>query len=246
MSEVLRAIILAAGKGTRMNDSENPKCAVLFCGKPMINYIIDACKEAGVSDIVVVVGYKAEKMIACLPSDVKYVIQETQEGTGHATKCAEKHLRGKDGITLIFPGDMPLVTSDMIKGIVRKYKEHKNALTIMTTVLDDPGAYGRIYRENNNVRKIVEFKDCNEEQKKIKEINVGVYAVGNEILFNSLDLVKNDNNAHEYYLTDIVQIISGNNIVDSFVVKNDCHAIGINDVETLKRLEVEYRAELNK
>ena len=87
---------------------------------------------------------------------------------------------------------------------------------------------------------------CNEEQKKIKEINAGVYAVGNEILFNSLDLVKNDNNAHEYYLTDIVQIISENNIVDSYVVKNDCHAIGINDVETLKKVEMEYMQELNR
>lgn len=246
MSEVLRAIILAAGKGTRMNDSETPKCACLLCGKPMVSYIIDACKEAGVSEIVVVVGYKAEKIIALLPSDVEYVVQETQDGTGHATKCAEKYLRGKDGITIILPGDMPLITSDMIKGIVRKHKKDKCALTIMTSVLVNPGAYGRIYRENNNVKKIVEFKDCNEEQKKIKEINAGVYAVGNEILFNSLDLVKNDNNAHEYYLTDIVQIISENNIVDSYVVKNDCHAIGINDVETLKKVEMEYMQELNR
>jgi len=244
MKDTLRAIILAAGKGTRMNDPETPKCAHLFLNKPIINWIINACKGAGIEDIVVVVGYQTEKLIACLPSDVHYVTQETQDGTGHACKCAESFLRGKDGITIILPGDIPLITSEMLKGMIAKHISEQNKLTLMTSILDDPARYGRIFRENGNVKKIVEFKDCNEEQLKINEINVAIYAVQNDLLFDSIDKINNNNHAHEYYLTDIIEIIGNKYKVDSYVVPNDCHSIGLNDVPTLQRLEKEYLEEL--
>lgn len=235
----LNAIILAAGKGTRMK-SDLPKCAYPFCGKPMVNYIIESCKEAGVENIVCVVGYKKEEMIKILPEDVKYAVQEEQLGTGHATKCAYELLKDEEGLTLIFPGDMPLISAETIKALVETHQNNKNALTIVTTILEDPKAYGRIYRENGLVKKIVEFKDCNEEQKLIKEINVALYSIDNKLLFESLKGISNANKANEYYLTDIIEIIGKDKKVDTFVVENDYRLTGINDVETLKEIEKLY------
>ena len=170
----INAIILAAGKGTRMK-SDLPKCAYPFCGKPMVNYIIESCQKAGIENIVCVVGYKKEDLIKVLPENVKHVYQSEQLGTGHAAKCAQEVLKDEQGLTLIFPGDMPLISSDTILNLIKCHKNNNNALTLVTTILEDPKAYGRIYRENGNVKKIVEFKDCNEEQKLIKEINVALY-----------------------------------------------------------------------
>ncbi len=235
----MNAIILAAGKGTRMK-SDLPKCAYPFCGKPMVNYIIESCKEAGVENIVCVVGYKKEDLIKVLPEDVKYVYQEEQLGTGHAAKCAQEVLNDEQGLTLIFPGDMPLISADTIKELINCHKNNKNALTLVTTIFEDPKAYGRIYRENGNVKKVVEFKDCTEEQKLIKEINVALYCLDNQLLFSSLENISNNNNANEYYLTDIVEIIGKNQKVDTFIVENDYRLTGINDVETLEEIEKLY------
>lgn len=235
----LNAIILAAGKGTRMK-SDLPKCAYPFCGKPMVNYIIESCKEAGVENIVCIVGYKKDEMIKILPDGVKYAVQEEQLGTGHATKCAYELLKDEEGLTLIFPGDMPLISAETIKALVETHKKNQNALTIVTTILDDPKAYGRIYRENGLVKKIIEFKDCDEEQKLIKEINVALYSIDNKLLFESLKGISNANKANEYYLTDIIEIIGKDKKVDTFVVENDYRLTGINDVETLKEIEKLY------
>ncbi len=235
----LHAIILAGGKGTRMK-SELPKCAYPFLGKPMIQYIIESCKQAGINDIVTIVGYKADILKECLPADVKTAVQTEQLGTGHAAKCAEDLLIGKSGLTLIFPGDMPLIEPEQIKGLINEHIKHKNDLTVVTAVIDDAKSYGRIYRENGKIKRIVEFKDCNEEQKKIKEFNVALYCVDNKLLFETLDKINNNNNAAEYYLTDIVEILGENYNVDSYVVPNDYRVQGFNDVESLKIAELEY------
>ena len=235
----LHASILAGGKGTRMH-SELPKCAYPFCGKPMISYIINSCKQAHIDDIVVVVGYKSEDLIKCLPDDVRYVKQLEQLGTGHATKCAKELLEGEDGLTLIFPGDMPTIDCETITNLINTHINDGNVLTDITTIFDDPKQYGRIVRENGHIKKIVEFKDCTEEQKKIKEINVALYCIDNKVLFNTLDLINNDNNAHEYYLTDIVEILGKNNKVDAYIAPNDYRLVGINDLDTLKVVEEAY------
>ncbi|MBP5407997.1 MAG: NTP transferase domain-containing protein [Bacilli bacterium] len=245
MNQKLHAIILAGGKGTRMH-SDMPKCAYPFCGKPMISYIISSCKEAHIDDIIVVVGYKHEELIKCLPNDVRYVLQEEQLGTGHATKCAKKYLENEDGLTLIFPGDMPTIDCETITNLINTHIKDKNVLTDITTIFEDPKQYGRIERENGQIRRIVEFKDCNEEQKKIKEINVALYCIDNKVLFNTLDLIKNDNNAKEYYLTDIVEILGKDNRVDAYIAPNDYRLVGINDLETLKVVEEEYKKHHNK
>ena len=230
------AIILAAGKGTRMH-TDLPKCAYPFLGKPMVSYIVESCKKAGCDEVIVVVGYKRDDIIKCLPQDVKHAIQEEQLGTGHAVKCAKSALSGLDGVTLIFPGDMPLIDSDTVLELVKEHENKKNALTVVTTVLEDAAKYGRIYRENGHIKKIVEFKDCTPEQVQIKEINSGLFCVDTQLLFEALEKVENHNNQHEYYLTDIVEIIGRDHQVDSYVIKDGFRLTGINDLETLSEAE---------
>ena len=236
---VIHGIILAAGKGTRMH-TDLPKCAYPFLGKPMVSYIIDSLKKCNVDEIIIVVGYKKEELIKLLDSDVKVAIQEEQLGTGHAVKCARNALSRLDGITLIFPGDMPLIDEATIKNLIKVHLDKKNDLTVVTTVLEDAMKYGRIYREGGYIKKIVEFKDCTPEQLEIKEINSGLFCVDTKLLFDALDEVQNNNNQHEYYLTDIVEIIGRNHQVDSVVVKDGFILTGINDVDTLEKAEKIY------
>ena len=233
------AIILAAGKGTRMH-TDLPKCAYPFLGKPMVSYIIKSLEQAKVDEIITVVGYKKEELIKCLDKDIKIAHQEEQLGTGHAVKCARNSLSSLDGITLIFPGDMPLIDEATINSLIKTHLEKKNDLTVVTTILDDALRYGRIYRENGLVKKIVEFKDCDPEQLKIKEINSGLFCVDTKLLFEALDKVENHNNQHEYYLTDIVEIIGKDHKVDSVVVKDGFILTGINDLDTLAEAEKIY------
>ena len=233
----MNAIILAAGKGTRMQ-SELPKCAYPFLGKPMIQYIVDACLESGIDNIYVVVGYKKEDIVDCLSGyKVNYCLQEKQEGTGSAVKCCKDSLSESDDLTLIFPGDMPLIDKEVIMGLIEKHQKDNNKLTVVSTIMDDPKRYGRIYRENGNVKKIVEAKDATEEILAIKEINSGLYCVDNKLLFAALDKVNNNNNANEYYLTDIVEIIGKDQKVDTFVVKENYKLEGFNDVPSLQKAE---------
>lgn len=233
------AIILAAGKGTRMK-TELPKCAYPFCGKPMVEHIVDNLKNCGFDETIVVVGYKKEKIEEILKGKAKLAFQDKQYGTGHAALCCEPYLKDKEGLCLVFPGDMPLVDEDIVNGLIEKHINNKNDLTVVTTILDDPAAYGRIYRENGLIKKIVEFKDCNEEQKKIKEINSGLYCVDIKLMFEALHKVTNNNNSGEYYFTDIIEILGKDHRVDSYVVKDTYKLTGINDLETLAKTEKIY------
>lgn len=230
------AIILAAGKGTRMK-TDLPKCAYPFCGKAMVEHIVDNCFSCDVNEIVVVVGYKKEYIIDILKDTVNYAVQDQQLGTGHAAMCCEEILKDKEGICLVFPGDMPLVDKEIIDGLLEKHINNHNDLTVVTTVLDDPKSYGRIYRENGLIKKIVEFKDATEEQKQIKEINSGLYCVDNKLMFEALKQIKNNNNSGEYYFTDIIEILGKNYKVDSFIIEDTYKLTGINDLETLRETE---------
>lgn len=235
------AIILAAGKGTRMK-TELPKCAYPFCGKAMVEHIVDNCKNCGIDEVIVVVGYKKEMIKEVLQDKVLYATQEQQLGTGHAAMCCKEHLEGKEGLCLVFPGDMPLVDEDIINDLVNIHIHNKNDLTVVTTVLDDAKAYGRIYRENGLIKKIVEFKDATEEQKQIKEINSGLYCVDVKLMFEALSKVNNNNNSGEYYFTDIIEILGKDYRVDSYIVEEDYKLTGINDLETLRQTEEIYKS----
>lgn len=221
------AIVLAAGKGTRMKSSLN-KVMHTVLNKPMIGHIVDRLEEAGVDKIVVVVGHSAESIKDYLKDRVSYVVQEEQLGTGHAVMQA-KELEGLEGDTIVLCGDGPCIQTETIQKAFEANANHD--LTVLTAVLDDGLHYGRIVRGlNNEIEKIVEAKDCNEEQKTIREINTGVFCFKTDALFEGLKAIKNDNAQNEYYLTDLVEIFHNNKkSVHAVIVEDKDELMGVND-----------------
>ncbi len=239
MEQFNQAIILAAGKGTRMN-SILPKCAVSVLGKPMIVHIVDALIEASIKNIVVVVGYKKEVIIDLLKDykEVKFTEQIEQLGTGHACLMGLSQLNKDVGSTIILPGDMPLIGSSNISLMMNIHNEFKNDMTILSCIFDNPFSYGRLIRnKDNNVIKIVEELDATEEERKVKEINTGLYIVKTNLLCKYLPLIDNNNKKAEYYLTDIVKLLSDNYKIDTCIKEYDYHLMGINDLDSLAKIE---------
>ncbi len=163
------AIVLAAGKGTRMK-TELPKCAYPLLKKPMIAYIVEHLKNAEIFDeLIVVVGHKKEIIQDILNTSVSYAIQEEQLGTGHAVKMAKNYLKDKDGFTFILPGDMPLIDDSIIREAINAHENNKRDLTLISAIVDDPTGYGRIIKnKENKLDSIFEENEASEEQKLIK------------------------------------------------------------------------------
>lgn len=221
------AIILAAGKGTRMKSSLN-KVMHPVGNKPMIGHIVSNLKKAGVDKIVVVVGHGAESVKDYLKDSVSYALQEPQLGTGHAVMQAAS-LEGIGGDTLVLNGDGPLIQPESILSAFEA--NQNNSMIVLTSCLEAGLHYGRIVRDQDgNVTKIVEAKDCTEEELKICEINTGLFCFKNDLLFKSLKEIKNENVQNEYYLTDLVEIFNKHgNKVNAMVVKDREETMGIND-----------------
>lgn len=206
------ALILAAGKGTRMK-SDLPKVLHKVCGKEMVNHVIDTLRDAGVDDIDVIIGTGAQKVEEATESkNVSYTIQEEQLGTGHAVICAKEFLQDKKGTVAIFTGDAPLITRESVIALIDFHENNNNKATLLTSILTDADGYGRVIRnDENDVEKIVEHKDCDENELKVKEINAGMYAFDIEMLLLALDKLSNNNSQGEYYLTDVIEILKKNN-----------------------------------
>ena len=239
------AIILAAGKGTRMK-TELPKCAFPLLKKPMVTYIIEALESIHIDQIICVVGHKKEVLQDILKDRVKYAIQEEQLGTGHAVKCALDFI-DDNGYTIILPGDTPLIDKEILDQLIEVHKSNKNDFTIGTIVLDNPFGFGRIVRDSSNsVLRIVEEKDASEEERKIKEINTGLFLVDNFLLKKALLEIKNNNAKGEYYLTDIVEILSKEAKIGTFTIKDTYKLNGINDLYTLSLVEKQFREAILK
>lgn len=203
----LKAVILAAGKGTRMK-SDLPKVLHEINGKTLVEYVIDAAKEAGAEEICLVVGHKAELVKERVGNGVSYVLQEEQLGTGHAVKCAADFI-GTEGDTMILCGDTPIITGKTLQELLSYHREYAMKVTVLSTTLDDATGYGRIVRDvAGNFARIVEQKDASEEEKAIKEINSGMYVFQSEALSDSLAKITNQNAQKEYYLTDTIEIIN--------------------------------------
>ena len=240
------AIVLAAGKGTRMK-TELPKCAFPILKKPMIEYIVENIERSNIDDTVVVIGHKKEIFEDMLDGRVKFSYQLEQRGTGHAARMAENHLKGKAGTTLILLGDMPLISDKVIDKILGKHHESKNDLTIVTTNFDNPKGYGRIIRNQyGNIESIIEHNDCTFEQKQIQEVNSGIYAVNNEILFDILPQIRLNERKQEYYLTDIVSMMTKAYKVGTFVMRDSFRVMGVNDLYAISKAEKYLRDEINK
>jgi bifunctional UDP-N-acetylglucosamine pyrophosphorylase/glucosamine-1-phosphate N-acetyltransferase len=240
------ALILAAGKGTRMR-TELPKCAFPILGKPMIEYIVENIEKTDIDEIVAIVGHKKEVIMDLLKDRAKYAIQEQQLGTGHAALSAAPLLEGKEGTTFILPGDMPLMEYPLMDKLMRAHEEMGNDLTVVTMVVDYPKGYGRIVRdEYGTVKGIVEENDCTESEKQIKEVNSSVYIVDNKALFETLKLIKKNDRKGEYYLTDIVSLMHQSYKVNTFIVRNSMVTMGINDLYAISIAEKYLRDSINK
>ena len=200
----IKAIVLAGGKGTRMK-SELPKVLHKIYDRCIIDYVCDACEGAGIDEILVIVGHKHELVEEHLKNknNVKCILQEQQLGTGHATMQADKYI-DNDDLIFVINGDQPLISSDTIKSLISFCKFGNYGGAVLSAIIDNPDSLGRIFRdEHGNLKKIIEKKDCNEEEEKIKEINIGVYCFKGELLKNSFSKLDDNNAQNEYYITDI-------------------------------------------
>ncbi|MDF9866706.1 bifunctional UDP-N-acetylglucosamine pyrophosphorylase/glucosamine-1-phosphate N-acetyltransferase [Bacilli bacterium PM5-3] len=242
----VNAIILAAGKGTRMK-SNYPKVIHKILNKPMIMHVIDNLRTANVTDIISVVGYKSELVEEVIKDDSRFVYQTEQLGTGHAIMMASECLENQDGLTIIICGDTPLISSSTIEALIDHHLRNENTATILTGVLDDALAYGRIIRDDkNNVKGIVEFKDASDDEKLINEFNTGTYIFDNKKLFELINLIDNNNAQKEYYLTDIISIMYDKGYkVDGCILNDLDETIGINDRKTLAYAQTILQEKIN-
>jgi bifunctional UDP-N-acetylglucosamine pyrophosphorylase/glucosamine-1-phosphate N-acetyltransferase len=203
------AIILAAGKSTRLK-SKRPKALHEVCGRPMLEYILQACWDAGVSRAIVVVGHGKDEIIAQFGDDrrIHWVEQTEQLGTGHAAKMAEPELKKMSGDVFVLAGDVPLLRGEVLTTLLRAHRDEKAAASMATAVLDDPTGYGRVVRDaDGNFVAIVEQLDCTPEQREIREVFPSYYCLKVDELLFALARLKNDNVKREYYLTDVYGIL---------------------------------------
>ncbi len=244
------AIILAGGKGTRMKaDCPKVMCHVIF--RPMIGYVTDAVKQAGVEDICVITGYRhkeVEDYLNSIDSSIKTALQEPQLGTGHAVMQAEKFISEHSGDEiLILNGDGPLMDADTINKAYDYHISNKNSITVISAIVDDTNGIGHIKRdEKNNLLCIVEHKDATEQEKEIRESNSGCYWFNGADLKYALGKITNDNAQNEYYLTDTLEILIGaGKNAGAYVVENSEVVLGANDRKQLNDLNTIMRKKIN-
>lgn len=231
------AIIMAAGAGTRMKSAYS-KVVHKVCGMPLVQWVYNAGKEAGVSKTVVVVGHKSEQVKECLGENKLYALQEKQLGTGHAVMCAIPNL-DDGGCVLVLSGDVPLITSETLKNAIEYHSENRLAATIISAKVDNPFGYGRIIRsETGDVKAIIEEKDASGVQKLITEINSGLYCFDTGLLRAVLSELTTKNAQGEYYLTDTIEILLKNGYsVGAYQMTDNKEIMGINDRIQLAQAE---------
>lgn len=239
------ALILAAGQGKRIK-SNVPKVLHKVCGKEMVNHVIDNMRNSGIEDVNVIIGKGAE-LVKDYTRDkkVSYSLQEDQLGTGHAAKCGKDFLKGKDGIVAVFAGDAPLIKIETINSLMEEHISKKNSVTLLSAYVKDPTGYGRIIRDGDEVLKIVEHKDCTEEELKVKEMNAAMYCFDIKELLISLEELSNDNTQGEYYLTDVIGILKNKSKRVGAVVTDYEDTIGVNSRAQLAEAEEILRNRIN-
>lgn len=235
----LTAIVLAAGQGTRMK-SKIPKVLHKVTGKTMLSCVVDVLDDVGANKKVVIVGHGREEVKNSLKdTDVLFAVQEETLGTGHAVMMAEDMIDDNDDV-LILCGDTPLLRSETIESFIEFYKSSKSDAAVLTAKFNDPKGYGRIVKgQANTVLAIVEQKDATEEERKIKEVNSGIYIVSGKLLKDSLAKLGNDNVQGEYYLTDVIKIANeSEKNVQAFMIEDNEELLGVNSRVQLYEAEV--------
>jgi bifunctional UDP-N-acetylglucosamine pyrophosphorylase/glucosamine-1-phosphate N-acetyltransferase len=230
------AIILAAGVSKRMN-TKLAKVLHEVCGRPMLDYVIDACRGVGVDKMYIVVGFSANEVRRHFSGngDIVWVEQKEQKGTAHAVMCCKEHLKDFAGQTLVLCGDGPLIRTETLRILVEKHQTEHASATLATAVLEDPTGYGRIIRDAyGNIEGIIEHADCTPEQLKIQEVNPSYYLFNNKVLFEYAEQVKPDNVKGEFYLTDALAMIiaAGHKVVAITAVRPE-EAVSVNSREQL-------------
>jgi len=230
------AIILAAGVSKRMN-TKLAKVLHEVCGRPMLEYVIDACREVGVEKMYVVVGFSSEHVKERFndTNDLVWVTQPEQKGTAHAVMCCKDLMKDFSGQTLVLCGDGPLIRSETLRILIDKHEAENATATLATAVLEDPTGYGRIIRDAyGNIEGIVEHANCTPEQLKIREVNPSYYLFNNKVLFEAVERVKLDKVKGEYYLTDALElIIAGGHKVIAVTAVRPEEAVSVNSREQL-------------
>lgn len=234
----MKAIVLAGGKGTRLNSAKEniPKVMRKIGDKHLIEYCLESLRFINEEDTTIVVGFEKEKIIDHLGNAYNYAVQEKQLGTGHAALMTEELLKDVDDDVIIIYGDMPLIKHDTFKAMIDKHKEEEADLTVLTVKVENMLPYGRIIRsEEGKLIDIVEEKDTDETNRHINELNVGVNVIKLKYLYKGLRALKNNNVQGEYYLTDLVKIFvnEGKKIV-THTIYDENEIRGINTIEDLE------------
>ena len=242
-SKKLSIVIMAAGRGTRMN-SELPKVLHRLSGETLLNHVIRTAEKLIPENIVTVVGHEAQMVKDSVNNnDILFSMQKDQKGTGHAVMQTQNHLENFDGNTLVLSGDVPLISKDTLHSLIVKHEINNYDATMLTAEINNPTGYGRVIRDNkNNLKYVCEHKDCNEQELVINEINSGIYVFNNKLLFDLLPKLDNDNAQAEYYLPDVLTLIVNSNGNVGLKRTSDFIEIqGINTLEQLSELEKEYK-----
>lgn len=242
------AVVLAAGKGTRMK-SDRAKVLHEIFYVPMVHHVLDSLKELDLNRVVVVTGHQSDQVKSSLADyDVTFCYQSEQLGTGHAVLCTEGELAEDDGIVLILCGDTPLVRPGTLQRMIDQHYEDGATLSVMTTQLDNPTNYGRVITDDDgNILCIVEEKDANESARQIKEVNAGIYCVDSKFLFKALKQVGTDNKQNEVYLTDIVATANfDGKTLSRFVCPDSDEVMGVNSRVELAKAHFFIQARRNR
>lgn len=241
----LAVVIMAAGKGTRMN-SDLAKVLHQAGGKPLLSHVIALAKALKANPIVVVVGHQAKRVREAFASEpgLSFALQEPQLGTGHAVMAAAPKLAGHQGPVLILSGDVPALSLDTLNNLLEVHLDQKNQLTVLAMDLDDPGHYGRmITGPDGDLRLIVEFRDASPEQKKISLVNAGIYMAQAGPLLEYLPKLNTQNDQGEYYLTDLVALMSADGLKVGHAICPDPRQVaGVNSPEQLAAMDAHLRS----
>ena len=247
MKQNAMALVLAAGKGTRMK-SDKSKLVHKIYGKELVRRVVETAQKSGVDEVVTVVGYKKEQVQLVLGDTVKYAYQEEMLGTGHAVLQAEEYLKDKHGKVVVLNGDVPILRPETIKNLIKKSIDNKEYATVLTAIYSNPTGYGRIVRDiGGNIKGIVEEKDATEDQKKIQEINAGIYCFDIQELLKALKKIKPDNAQNEYYITDVIKIMNEDGLkTGAVIVEDNTEILGVNDKMQLELLTKVLKLRINQ
>lgn len=246
-NEYVITLIMAAGKGTRMNSNKSKLVHKIY-DRELVRRVVDLAKKIGSDEIVAVVGHLKEQIQEVLGDEVSYAFQEELLGTGHAVMQAKPFLQGKKGKVVILYGDVPIIRPETLKNLISKSIKNKEYATLLTAMYENPTGYGRIIRdEGGNIKGIVEEKDADPLQKKhIKEINSGIYCFDIEELLRAIDKIKPNNAQGEYYLTDVIRIMNEEGLkTGAVIVEDNTEILGVNDRAQLELLTRVLRMRIN-